>query len=177
LSDALKEAMAGRVRFASLAESERFGLASVGVFYAVAGELLAAGTGAVLDNVFARGVVEADLAPLLAAARTVQLYCALPPAEVERRYVARYERGERHPCHFDGERIARVRPGARPIDWTRFAPLDLGLPTLRVDTTDGYTPDLDAVLAFVRDVTAAPPAVPGPQAARPRRARLPASRR
>src|SRR5947208_3190660 len=48
--DALKEAMADRVPFDSLAESDRFGLASVGVFYAVARELLAAGTGVVLDN-------------------------------------------------------------------------------------------------------------------------------
>src|SRR5436853_574519 len=56
--DALKEAMAERTPFASLAESERFGLASVGVFYAVAHELLAADVGVVLDNVFARGVVE-----------------------------------------------------------------------------------------------------------------------
>ncbi len=160
--DALKEAMADRTPFESLAESERFGLASVGVFYAVARELLAAGTGVVLDNVFSRGVVEADLRPLLIASRAVQLYCTLPLPEVQRRYAARYERGERHPCHFDGERLAHVRSGERRIDWSRFAPLDLDLPTLRVDTTDGYVPDLDAVLAFIRDAPVPPPGQPDP---------------
>jgi 8-oxo-dGTP pyrophosphatase MutT (NUDIX family)/predicted kinase len=152
--DGLKEAMADRTPFASLAESERFGLASVGVFYAVARSLLAAGTGAVLDNNFPRGVVEKDLAPLLASSRAVQVYCALPPALVQQRYAARYERGERHACHFDGERIARVRSGERRVDWARYAPLEIGVPTLRVDTTSGYLPRLEEILAFVREAVA-----------------------
>jgi predicted kinase len=155
--DALKEAMADRVPFEGLAESERFGRASVGVFYAVAAEILASGIGVVLDNVFARGVAERDLRPLLPATRTVQVYCTVPPEAVQRRYVARYERGERHPAHFDGERIARVRSGARQIDWSRFEALDLGLPTLRVDTTSGYQPDLDTIIGFVRTAGAEHP--------------------
>src|SRR5687768_16282242 len=67
--DALKEAMADRVPFQNLAEAERFGLASVGVFYHTARALLDAGIGVVLDNVFARGVVEDDLRPLLTTSR------------------------------------------------------------------------------------------------------------
>lgn len=152
--DALKEAMADRVPFASLAEAERFGLASVGVFYHTARALLDAGVGVVLDNVFARGMVEADLRPLLAASRAVQVHCAVPSEENRRRYVARFERGERHPCHFDAERIARVLSGERRVDWARFEPLELGIPTLRVDTTDGYAPDLESILSFVRTAVA-----------------------
>ena len=159
--DALKEAMAERVPFQGLHDSERFGLAAVGPFYAVARELLAANTGVVLDNVFPRGAVEDDLRPLLDMSSPVQVYCALPPEEVQRRYVARYERGERHRCHFDGERIARVQSGERPIDWSRFAPLALDVPTLHVDTTSGYRPDLASVVAAVlraigRDGNSAP---------------------
>ena len=161
--DALKEAMAERTPFESLAENERFGLASVGVFYGVAGELLAAGVGAVLDNVFSRGVVEDDLRPLIARARAVQVHCAVPPEENRRRYVARFERGERHACHFDGERIARVLSGERRIDWSRFEPLELGIPTLRVDTWSGYAPDLERILQWVRESVAAPAAEAGPR--------------
>ena len=45
---------------------------------------------------------------------------------------------------------ARVRSGAAGIDWSRFEPLDLAVPTLRVETWAGYTPGFDAILEFVQ---------------------------
>ena len=80
----------------------------------------------------------------------VLVRCWLPPEGCGHRFVARYERGERHPAHFDGERIARVRSGARRTDGSRFEPLGLAVPTLRVETWAGYVPGFDAILAFVR---------------------------
>ena len=44
--------------------------------------------------------------------------------------------------------IERRERGAYP--WTMFDPFNLGVPTLRVDTTCGYVPGLDAVIAFCR---------------------------
>ena len=43
-----------------------------------------------------------------------------------------------------------MRSGARQIDWSLFQPLELGVPTLRVDTTDGYAPAFEEIVAFVR---------------------------
>lgn len=121
-----------------------------GLLYALGERFLRDGVGVVLDQAFQRGLAEAQLAPLVARAQTVQVHCWLPPEECVRRFVARFERGERHPAHFDGERIARVRAGARQIDCSRFEALDLEVPTLRVDTTCGYQPDLDTIVGFIR---------------------------
>ena len=35
--------------------------------------------------------------------------------------------------------------------WRMFDPFNLGVPALRVDTTSGYVPDLDTIIAFCRD--------------------------
>ena len=37
------------------------------------------------------------------------------------------------------------------FDWTPFDPLNLDVPRLRVDTTEGYAPNLDQIVAFVRN--------------------------
>ena len=149
--DTIKEVLADRLGTADLAQSQALTRAAVGVFYALGSELLRAGVGAVMDQAYQRAVVEDDLRPLLAAGRGVQVHCVVPPEESVRRYVTRFERGERHPAHFDGERIAQVRSGARRIDWSSYEPLEVAVPTLRVDTTEGYKPAFEQIVAFVRE--------------------------
>ena len=161
--DELKEAMREYAPFESLADSERFGLGVVGIFYRVAAELVRGGSGAVLDSAFRRGMAEQELAPALAASIPVQVYCDVPPERCVERYAARFERGERHACHFDAERIERVRSGTRVVDWSRFEPLELDAPLLRVDTTSGYQPDFNAIVAFVRDAMGQPAEVVYPK--------------
>lgn len=148
--DTITEWIAGGAGTESLASTERLARGVICVFYAFGAELLRAGVGAVLEQPYQRGVAEDQLRPLLKYAQAVQITCSLPPEESVRRYVARFERGERHPAHFDAERIARVQSGERQINWTRFEPLDLPVPTLRVDTTAGYAPPLEAIVAFAR---------------------------
>ena len=103
-----------------------------------------------MENAYPRGAAEAQLAPLVSQARAVQVHCMLEPEQCARRYVARFERGERHACHFDAERIARVQSGQRQIDWSRYEPLDLDVPLVCVRTENGYAPALEEVLDRVR---------------------------
>ena len=42
--------------------------------------------------------------------------------------------------------VAEMEVGT--FDWSPFEPLDLDVPRLLVDTTDGYAPDLAAIVAF-----------------------------
>jgi hypothetical protein len=76
-----------------------------------------------------------------------------------RRFVERLERGERHHAAIAGDRarIALLQAG-QPVDsWERAVdPVDIDVPTLRVDTTNGYTPDVDAIIAFVRTTVGVP---------------------
>jgi hypothetical protein len=71
----------------------------------------------------------------------VLLHCGAAPAEVTRRYAAR----RRHPGHHDPARLADLErdPAARA-----YEALDWNVPTLRVDTTDGYAPPFDRICAF-----------------------------
>ncbi len=147
--DGLKEVLADHLEVADLAQSDALTRAAVGVFYTIADELLRARVGMVLDQAYRRGQAEDQLRPLLAACQAVIVHCVVPSEENVRRYVARFERGERHPVHFDHERIARVRSGALRIDWRQSEPLELAVPTLHVDTLDGYKPSYEEIVAFV----------------------------
>jgi hypothetical protein len=67
------------------------------------------------------------------------------------RYVARADEGNRHPGHRDHERIAEHRAGQRTPKWDYYdEPLDLAIPTLRIDTTDGYRPSFEEIVAFAK---------------------------
>lgn len=147
--DGLKEVLADYLEVAGLAQSDALTRAAVGVFYTIADELLRAKVGMVLDQAYRRGQAEGQLRPLLAACQAVMVHCVVPPEENVRRYMARFKRGERHPVHFDHERIARVRSGALRIDWRQSEPLELAVPTLHVDTLDGYKPSYEEIVAFV----------------------------
>jgi predicted kinase len=148
--DAMSEDLAGVLGADTLADSERNNRAALAVFLGVGVRLLRSGTGLVMDHAFRHGLAEADLAPLVRASRACLVHCHVPPAEALERYAARFERGERHACHHDAERLARVRGGARTVDLAWYEPLDLGIPTLPVDTRSGYAPAFDAIVAFVR---------------------------
>jgi hypothetical protein len=67
------------------------------------------------------------------------------------RYEARALSGSRHPGHLDLERIEHHRANPGQYDWSRYeSPLDIDVPTMRVDTTDGYRPGFDEIVAFAR---------------------------
>lgn len=148
--DAMSEDLAGVLGADTLADSERNNRAALAVFLGVGLRLLRSGNGVVMDHAFRRGLAEADLAPLVRASRARLVHCHVPPEEAMARYAGRFERGERHRCHHDAERLARVRTGARTVDLAWYEPLELGIPTLQVDTRREYAPGFNTIVAFVR---------------------------
>lgn len=116
------------------------------VFYRTIGAWLRAGVSLIAECGFQRGRCESDLRPLTRLARAVIVQCDTAPEEARRRFVAR----ERADPHSRPDRLTAIieRMDRDAFDWTRFDPPDLGVPTLRVDTTDGYDPSLEAIVAF-----------------------------
>ena len=55
--------------------------------------------------------------------------------------------------HVPEHIIAQMEKGT--FDWAVFDPLDVAMPSLRVDTTNGYVPGLEVVIAFCRDTPTA----------------------
>lgn len=126
------------------------------VLYGVAAHLLRAGVSLIVECNFYRGLSETDVWPLLEHARTVLVHCQTAEAISLVRYADRFEQGKRHWCHFDREWLAERQAGD-PRSYQRgYEPLDLAIPILRVDTTNGYDPELAAILEFIRSAAARP---------------------
>lgn len=124
------------------------------VFYELIAELLRAGVGVVAECNFHRGISEPELKPVAALGTPVIVHCQVDRALSVRRFVERHRLGlpDRRYA-FDGERIAELERGGSPDAWELAEPVEIGAPVLRVDTTDGYAPDLDGIVIFIRDHT------------------------
>jgi predicted kinase len=144
--DELKEALAdamGAPR--DVPASMRLGAGAYATLYLVAQQLLEARIGVILESNFRRGVSETELQALLAWSDAGLIHCTATPEVVQRRYAERHDRGERHPAHLDADRAAAL---ADDLAAGRFEPLDLPIPTLMVDTTDGWRPSYEEVRDF-----------------------------
>jgi predicted kinase len=141
--DAFKEALMDALGVPDRARSRELGHAAIVALVTAAAELLDAGIGGVIESNFTRGLSEPDLRALAMRARAVVVHCATDHATTIQRYAERAARGGRHPGHFDAEVLPEVAAG---LDDGRWGPLDLGAPLMRVDTTNGYAPDFDAIV-------------------------------
>jgi predicted kinase len=126
------------------------GDATFHLLFHLANHAIRSGVSILIESPFYRGVHEAKLATIAARSRAVLIQCYAPQDVAARRFRARAERGERHPVHFDDEQPFAVA-GISEEDWDRRArPLDLGIPTLVLDTTEGYVDDVAPILDFIR---------------------------
>lgn len=144
--DEFKETMLTLLGADDRGESEELGRVSLAMLCQVAERLLSNGIGVVIESNFRRGKEEGALRPLLKLAEGFQIHCTADDKEIEDRYIERFKKGERHPGHFDKEGVPRLR-----ADLARdaYASLELNIPTIDVDTADGYKPSLEEVVAFV----------------------------
>ncbi|HEX4214082.1 MAG TPA: AAA family ATPase [Candidatus Dormibacteraeota bacterium] len=147
--DTIKEGMADVLGAPAREDSVRLGEASFAVILALARRHLDLGLGAILEAPFHGDVVD-GIRPLVASARAALLQC-----DTDRRTLfnrVRLRGPSRHWVHFDAG-YAELGPDDYR-DWTSpdlaaAEPPDLGVPVLRVDTTSGYEPSIEAVEAWV----------------------------
>ena len=109
---------------------------------------LSEGVSVIGEQAFEVARATETLAPLLEMA-DVRIVHACPPDEVcEARFRRRaVEAAERRVAHPDAEVIALFDRG--DFDWRIWDPPRVDAPVLRVDTSDGYDPDLEAIVAFL----------------------------
>ncbi len=108
VKDEFKELLFDRLGASDYQESKRLGVAAIEVMFSVARELLAAGTSVIIESPL---VPRFDNPRLRALERdadflTVQVVLTGDSDVLFERYRTRAERGERHPCHFDHDRLA-----------------------------------------------------------------------
>lgn len=144
--DELKEALADALGVPlDVPASMRLGAGAYAMLYAVTRRVLEAQTGLIIESNFRRGVSETDLRPLLAWSDPGLIHCTAAPEVVLRRYAERHDRGDRHPAHLDPDRAVAL---ADDLAAGRLEPLDLPIPTLVLDTTDGWRPSYEEVRDF-----------------------------
>jgi len=148
--DPITEALADILRPSARDDMEPITQASFRAFYTLIAGHLARGSGVVCETNFHSGVAEADLRPIIAHARAILIRCQVDRELSIRRFIDRFERGERHWCYFDEERIAEIHAGRGQEPWDRAEPLELDVPTLTVDTTNGFDPSLEDLAHLVR---------------------------
>lgn len=122
---------------------------SIGLFYATIEHYLRAGASVVADLSWRRGISEADLGKVARLARPVNVHCHASVEVAHRRFLERERvlHPEVAPEEGHAAHIVRQMAGGE-FPWELFDPLDLDMPRIVVDTSDGYRPGLDAVARF-----------------------------
>ncbi|MEX1007487.1 MAG: ATP-binding protein [Acidimicrobiia bacterium] len=138
--DTIKEALGDSLVVDSVERSQQLGRASVEVLYALVKGQLDLGVSVVVDHAFHQAFADA-VVPLVDGSTAVLVHCTAPDELITERVLDRAARGERHPVHFDVE--------VTPFNVARYAPMELDIPTLVVDTTDGYRPDYPTIVGFI----------------------------
>jgi predicted kinase len=138
--DDIKEALMDALGCDSLERSTELGRGSYAAMYAVLRELLRSGAGAIVETNFRRGTSESELRPFVEQSDAVLVHCE--SADIRVRFLNR----ARHPGHL-GQAVAERL--MRELNAGLFEPIELGIPTLRVDCSDSYRPPLRDVVAFV----------------------------
>jgi predicted kinase len=129
-------------------------LPTLGVFFDVLATLLKGGVTVVAEAAFQDRVWRPRLEPLTEVAGVRVIRCTAPAATAHDR-IARRVTGDAHrSAHGDRRLLAAIADGRYSTD--SFVPISLDVPTLTVDTSDGYRPGLPEIVSFAADATRAP---------------------
>jgi predicted kinase len=122
---------------------------SFDLFYKTIASWLQAGTSLIAEYGFDRRT-EPALANVIRFATTVVVQCEAPDDVAQRRFIRREQQDGKIRADRLAGVIERIAHGTDP--WAQFEPMNLPLPTIRVDTDGGYKPTLWEISAFCRDV-------------------------
>ncbi|GAB1824087.1 AAA family ATPase [Herbidospora sp. RD11066] len=89
-----------------------------------------------------------NLEPLLGLARVRVVRCTVDAELARERILRRAQEVPHRAAHADRALLSAVAAGDHSLD--AFVPISLDVPVLTVDTTDGYDPGFEEVVAFAR---------------------------
>ena len=153
MKDAIKGTLADTLGGPAPAAGERLSGAAFQVLCEVARRPLLADAGAVAEGDFFEVEVGVLVRPSLPLNSPVLVHCHADHAVAIERYKTRYRQGHRHAVRHDLHVIAGLDGSEITKSWNESKPLNLGILSLVVNTTDQYDPPVANVTAFVRQAT------------------------
>jgi predicted kinase len=145
--DEIKEGMVHASPGYGPADNDAFNRRVFPVFFDVLGVLLRAGVSVLAEAAYQDKLWRPGLAGLAGLAEVRIVRCAVDRTVARDRVVRRAAENGTRRAHGDGDLLAAWEAGAIAFDG--FQHIDLPVPTVTVDTSDGYRPPLDEVVAFL----------------------------
>ncbi|MEZ4679906.1 MAG: AAA family ATPase [Caldilineaceae bacterium] len=144
---ALSEPTLSRVEVESDARRSTIVPNSFSLFHDTIAQWLRAGVSLIAEHSFTQRSTAAFV-PMREIATVVFVECRTSDEEAQRRFLERELRDPRQRPDRLALMQLRIDQGSDP--WTTSTPFVLDVPTLHVDTTDGYTPTVDQIVTFCR---------------------------
>lgn len=109
--------------------------------------LVTAGVSVVAEAAFQDKVWRLALDPLSDLARLRIVHCTVAEAVARDRVARRLANGSSRKAHADREFLSAVDSGQPPL--ASFERISIAAPSIVVDTTDGYAPELAEIVKFI----------------------------
>ncbi|WP_331766120.1 AAA family ATPase [Embleya sp. NBC_00896] len=116
-------------------------------FFGVLRTLLRAGVTVVAEAAFQDHVWRPNLEPLADLAQIRVVRCTTPAAVAHDRIVQRVRQNVHRTAHADHDLLEAIAAGEHSLE--SFVPISLHVPTLTVDTRDGYLPSIHDIASFI----------------------------
>ncbi|MFX0578764.1 AAA family ATPase [Nocardia nepalensis] len=124
-------------------EHDALNIPALNAFFGTLELLSRAGVAYVAEAAFQDKLWRPNLLPLTEIADIRIIRCTAPGAVLRDRIVHRADADPHRRAHDDSGLIAAIDHGEHT-----FVPVTMDVPTLTVDTSNGYSPDLDAIARF-----------------------------
>ncbi|MFF9002160.1 AAA family ATPase [Streptomyces achromogenes] len=121
-------------------------------FFGVLNVLIRAGVTIVAEAAFQDRLWRPNLEPLAGLAQIRIIRCTTPATIAHERIVQRAQESTHRTAHADRDLLDAIAAGKHSLE--SFVPISLDVPTLTVDTSHGYTPQLGDIASFIRATTA-----------------------
>lgn len=118
------------------------------IFFETVSFVISRGISVVIEAAFQHKLWQPKLVSLAEVAEVSIIVCAVDLQLARSRFI---ERGLADATreHFHGDNAIQAAKAGRDMPVGSYQPPEMDLPTVIVDTTDGYNPGLDQIVAFV----------------------------
>jgi predicted kinase len=150
--DAIKEELYDSLEDADPSDSHRLGYAAIRLMFTWVRTMLEANVSLVLESNFHKTHSTDDLHALFAISNPVLVQCDAPNEEIIDRYVARSEKGDRHPVHDDANRVEELRAD---LEQGEYDLRTLDVASITIDTSGDDDTDVRALAERIRSMSEA----------------------